>query len=207
MRSGVFAIRCAVFLSILLATVPLLARAQGDRGLAWGVYTGWSHGLGWEFDWHYRSSVSDRTTLQAHAGTFIRYDLSRAFGLQVDLNYQAGINEWEFSYWDFPEESGSDRFGITSLSLQGVLHGLRFGRIGFFALLGGGPSFGRWGKYGGFSRSYAHLTAGLCIRIRLKAGDSALALLLGSAVVHLIDPHEHATRTADYLRFTGGVEF
>jgi hypothetical protein len=207
MRPSRFLILCFLILGLWLTSVPALGQLPEDRGLAWGVYAGWSHGLGWEFDWHYRSSVSDKTTLQYHAGAFARYDFFKFCGLQVDLNYQSALNEWIFSYWGFPEDSGSDRFGITSLSLQGVLHFARLGRLRLSVLSGGGLSSGHWGEYGGFSRFYAHLTAGLGLRIGLYAEEKRTALILGAAFVHLIDPSEYATLTADYLRFFGGVEF
>ena len=207
MRRRIFLGRCSMILCFGLAVVPALGLAAGDRGLAWGVYAGWSHGLGWEFEWHYRSSVSDLTTLQYHVGAYARYDVSRLWGLQVDLNYQSGLNEWIFSYWGFPEDSGSDRFGITSLSLQGVLHIIRSGRLRLSVLSGGGLSSGPLGNYGGFTRLYGHLTAGLGLRLSLKADTPRPALILGSAFIHLIDPEEHAAMTADYLRFFGGVEF
>jgi len=183
------------------------AADSGPDKWAFGVYTGWSRGLGWEFDWHYRSSISDRTSLRFHLGGYARYEISRAVGLQVDLNLQSGRNAWTFSYWNRPKSSGDDGFTITSLGLQGVLHVFRHKRLRAYLQGGGGFSTGPWGEYGGFSELYTHLAAGGGIKLNLSARESSPALCLGGALIHLMDPEHGAVRTADFVRFHLGVEF
>jgi len=181
--------------------------APGSGKWAFGIYAGWSHGLGWDFEWHYRSSLSDRTALQGHLGVYTRYEISETFGVQLDANYQAGLNEWTFQYWERPEEQGEDRFGIYSLSLQGVLHFLPIRRLRVYGLGGGGISSGAWGEYGGFSELYYHLVAGLGIKFGLSSSHIRPALCLGGTFHHLMDPAGGSTRTADYVRLSLGLEF
>jgi len=186
-----------------LTAVP----ASGNRPWAFGIYGGWSSGLGWDFDWHYRSSISDKTTLGGHLGAYTRYEISGLFGIQLDANYQAGINEWTFQYWDWPEEQGEDRFGIFSLSMQGTIHFLPVPRLRIYGLGGCGISSGAWGKYGGFSDLYYHLVAGLGIKFGLSSSRIRPALCLGGTFHHLMDPAGGSTRTADYVRLSLGLEF
>jgi hypothetical protein len=174
---------------------------------AFGVYGGWSRGLGWDFDWHYRSSLSDKTTLRFHVGAIARYEFSRIAGIQADLNFQSGDNAWTFSYWNRPKTSGDDRFFITSVGLQGVFHVHRYKRLRTFLQGGGGFSTGSWGEYGGFSELYYHMTAGAGIKIDLLAKDSSPVLSMGGTLMHLIDPEYGEVRTTDFVRIHLGVEF
>jgi len=190
-----------------IAPARIMPSTSGPDRWVFGVYAGWSRGLGWEFDWHYRSSISDRTSLQLHFGAYARYEISRLLGVQVDLNYQSGLNEWTFSYWNWPKTSGDDRFGITALSLQGVVHVYQIKRLRAYLQGGGGFSAGSWGEYGGFSGTYYHLLAGAGIKIGISAQDSHPALNLGGSLLHLINPLYGVVRTADYVRFQVGFEF
>ncbi|MFA9453260.1 MAG: hypothetical protein ACERK6_05025 [Candidatus Aminicenantaceae bacterium] len=197
---------CIMF---ILVTSPLLTAkpAPGKSPWAFGIYAGWSGGLGWDFDWHYRSSLSDKTTLGGHLGAYTRYEISDVFGIQLDANYQAGTNEWTFQYWDWPEEQGEDRFGVFSLSLQGALHFLPAPRLRIYGLGGGGISSGAWGEYGGFSDLYYHLVVGLGIKFGLSSSRSRPALCLGGTFHHLMDPVGGSTQTADYISLSLGLEF
>jgi hypothetical protein len=181
--------------------------AAGNSPWAFGIYAGWSRGLGWEFDWHYRSSLSDKTTLRGHLGAYTRYEISDTFGIQLDANYQAGINEWTFQYWDWPEQQGEDRFGIFSLSLQGILQFLPAPRLRVYGSGGGGLSSGAWGEYGGFSGLYYHLIVGLGIKFGLSSARSRPALCLGGTIHHFMDPAGGLTRKADYVSLSLGFEF
>jgi hypothetical protein len=190
-----------------IAPAQITPSASGPDRWVFGVYAGWSRGLGWEFDWHYRSSISDRTSLQLHFGAYARYEISRSLGVQLDLNYQSGLNEWTFSYWNWPKTSGDDRFGITALSLQGVVHVCQIKRLRAYLQGGGGLSAGSWGEYGGFSGAYYHLLAGAGIKIGISAQGSYPALNLGGSLLHLINPLYGVVRTADYVRLQVGFEF
>ena len=197
-----------LFLLIQVISLCLSAEpASGSGKWAFGIYAGWSSGLGWDFNWHYRSSISDKTTLGAHLGAYTRYEISDTFGIQLDANYQAGLNEWTFRYWGWPEEQGEDRFGIASLSLQGVLHLIHIGRFRGYGLGGGGVSSGAWGEYGGFSELYYHLVGGLGVRFGLLSSRARPALSLGGTFHHLMDPAGGSTRAADYVRLNLGLEF
>ncbi len=201
--------RLCLFLFVVQVISPYLSAepASGSSPWAFGIYAGWSSGLGWDFDWHYRSSISDKTTLRGHLGAYTRYEISDTFGVQLDANYQAGLNEWTFRYWDWPEEQGEDRFGIYSLSLQGVLHFLQIRRLRVYGLGGGGISSGAWGEYGGFSELYYHLVGGLGVKFGLSSSRVRPALSLGGTFHHLMDPAGGSTRTADYVRLSLGLEF
>jgi hypothetical protein len=201
--------RLLLFLLLVQFVFPYLSAdpASGSSPWAFGIYAGWSSGLGWEFDWHHRSSISDKTTLGGHLGAYTRYEISDAFGIQLDANYQAGINEWTFQYWDWPEEQGEDRFGIFSLSLQGALHFLPAPRLRVYGLGGGGISSGAWGEYGGFSSLYYHLVVGLGIKFGLSSSLIRPAFNLSGTFHHLMDPAGGSTHTADYVRLSLGLEF
>ena len=188
-------------------SVPAAGQPSSSGEFVFGFYTGWTKGLGWEFDWHSRSSISDRTVLGFHLGGTARFELSRYVGVQLDLNYLSGCNKWVFAYWNWPEESGEKSFGITSLSLQGVLHIFPAKRLRVYLQTGGGLSLGEWGDAGGFSGLYYNLNAGLGLKIRLTNPDTGPAIVLGTVLFHLIDPEMGLNRTADYLRFQVGYEF
>ena len=199
-----------VFVFLLLAwglPVPAEGQPASSRQWVFGFYTGWATGLGWEFDWHSRSSISDRTVLGFHLGGLARFEFSKYLGIQLDLNYQSGCNKWIFAYWNWPKKSGEKSFGITSLSLQGVLNLFPAKRLCVYLQTGGGLSHGKWGDYGGFSGLYYNLTAGLGFKIRLSNPDSGPAIVLGTILQHLIAPVMGQNRTADYLRFQAGYEF
>lgn len=199
---------CVFFLAAQVLALFLFAEPTSGSGKwAFGIYTGWSSGLGWDFDWHHRSSISDKTTLQGHLGAYTRYEISDTFGVQLDANYQTGLNEWTFQYWDWPEDQGEDRYGVFSLSLQGTLHFLPMRRIRVYGSGGGGISSGTWGKYGGFSKLYYHLVAGLGIKFSLSSTRIRPALSLGGTIHHLMDPASGSTRTADYVSVCLGLEF
>ncbi len=199
---------CGIFLVALVSVFSLFAEpASGNGKWAFGIYAGWSNGLGWDFDWHYRSSLSDKTTLQGLLGAYTRYDISDKFGVQLDANFQAGLNEWTFQYWDWPKDQGKDRFEIFSLSLQGVLHFLSLPRLRVYGLGGGGISSGAWGKYGGFSEIYYHLIAGLGAKFSLSSSRIRPALNLGGTFRHFKDPADGSIQTSDYVSICLGLEF
>jgi hypothetical protein len=207
------AVRVLVLSCLLLhglwGAVPGIG-AEPDTGPGrwrFGVQIGWAGGLGWEFDWHYRSSISDRTSLGLFLGALARYDVSDSFGLQLNLDFQFARNRWTFDYWNFPRESGETRFGITSVGFMPVWHVLSLERFRFFLEAGGGMSFGEWGEYGGFSDLYYHWTAGIGLRFSPSPAGSAPALVLGAGCRRLLDPESGIVRTADLIRFQLGVEF
>jgi hypothetical protein len=168
-----------------------------------GIYTGWSFGLGYEFDWHSRPSRSDDYSIDLHLGGYIQYNLSERLGFQVNFNYQKGTNEWEFTYPGFPYDSGKDKISFISFDLNGVLNYLRLKNVQFYLLGGGGISSGDWESFDGL---YFNFMAGTGVKIYLKS-DSRFAINLGGTFHHLLDPDEYGADHANYLRFHVGFEF
>jgi hypothetical protein len=194
-------------LGLVLAFIILpsvLPGASQARRFAFGVYGGWSLGLGYEFGWHTRPSRSDDYTLGVHLGATIQYNLSPVFGIQGNVNYQHGTNPWTFTYPGFPYDEGTDRFSIVSANLNGVLIPLRSGKMSFYLLGGGGVSSG---DFEDLSGTYFNLTAGLGVKFPLSKTSTGPALNIGGSFVHLIDPDPYGSETADYLRFQVGLEF
>jgi hypothetical protein len=182
----------------------ILSGASPPGRIAFGIYGGWSLGLGYEFGWHSRPSRSDDYTLDIHLGATIQYNLSPVFGIQGNVNYQHGTNPWTFTYPGFPYDEGTDRFSIVSANLNGVVTPLRSKRTSFYLLGGGGVSSG---DFEDLSGTYFNLTAGVGVKIALSGGGACPALNLGGCFIHLIDPDPYGSETADYLRFHVGLEF
>jgi hypothetical protein len=194
-------------LALILAFMILpsaLSGASPARRFAFGVYGGWSLGLGYEFGWHTRPSRSDDYTLDVHLGATIQYNLSPVFGIQGNVNYQHGTNPWTFTYPGFPYGEGTDRFSIVSVNLNGIVTPLRLKRTSFYLLGGGGVSSG---DFEDLSGTYFNLTAGAGMKIALSKTNTGPALNIGASFVHLIDPDPYGNETADYLRFQIGLEF
>jgi len=195
--------RAQIALALILFP-SILPAGLSPRSLSFGVYGGWSQGLGYEFGWHSRPSRSDDYTLDVHLGAYVQYNLSAVFGIQGNVNYQHGTNPWTFTYPGFPYDEGTDRFSIVSANLNGVVTPLRSKRISFYLLGGGGISSG---DFEDLSGTYFNLTAGVGVKIALSEGGAGPALNLGGCFVHLIDPDPYGSETANYLRLQIGLEF
>jgi hypothetical protein len=194
----------AAFVLVLVLSPSFLSGSPGLRRFTFGVYGGWSLGLGYEFGWHTRPSRSDDYTLDAHLGAYVQYNLSAVIGIQGNVNYQHGTNPWTFTYPGFPYDEGTDRFHIFSANLNGIVTPLRLKRISFYIMGGGGISSG---DFEDLSGTYFNLTVGGGMKIPLCKTNSGLVLNIGGNFVHLIDPDPYGSETADYLRFQIGLEF
>ncbi|HCS47223.1 MAG TPA: hypothetical protein DIW61_02800 [Candidatus Aminicenantes bacterium] len=195
--------RLALALVLFILPLALLGTSQ-PRRLTFGVYGGWSQGLGYEFGWHSRPSRSDDYTLDAHLGAYIQYNLSAVFSIQANMNYQHGTNPWTFTYPGWPYDEGTDMFSIVSANLNGVITLWRLKRISFYFLGGGGINRGEWEAFWG---TYFNLTAGAGVKVYISSSHPNLALNIGGIVVHLIEPDKYGDDTAQYLRFLIGIEF
>ena len=187
-----------IFLPISLSGTPR------SGSLVFGFYGGWSLGLGYEFDWHNRPSRSDDYTPDYHLGAYAQFNFSDALGLQANVNYQHGTNDWTFTYPGFPYDEGTDTFSFFSANLNAVITFWRLRGTSLYFLAGGGLTTGDWEDFRG---AYLNLNAGLGVRIPISRSHPNLALNLGGAFVHLIDPEKYGDETADYLRFQAGIEF
>lgn len=194
-------------LTVLVISASAAEESKKNNRFVFGIHTGFSKGLGWEFDWHYRSSLSDKSTLNFFIGGSARYDLSRYAGIQLDLNLQSGCSDWTFTYWNWPRESGKDPFSIASISLLGVLHLFPAKRLRLFVQSGLGGGYLSGSQYSAFYGFCLNLTAGLGVKIRLSKPDSGPAIVLGTFLQHLIKKETFLNQTADYLRFQAGYEF
>jgi hypothetical protein len=194
----------AILFVILTIHPGFLSGAPQSGRFSFGVYGGWSLGLGYDFGWHYRPSRSDDYNLDVHLGAYVQHSFSNVLGLQVNVNYQHGTNPWTFTYPGWPYDEGTDRFSIVSANLNGVVTFMRLKRAALYLLGGGGIISGDWED---FSDIYFNLTGGLGVRIYISKSHPNLALNLGGAFVYLIDPEEYGRDTANYLKFFIGIEF
>jgi hypothetical protein len=195
--------RLALALVLFILPLALLGTPQ-PRRLTFGVYGGWSQGLGYEFSWHWRSSRSDDYSLDLNLGAYVQYNLSAVFSIQSSVNYQHGTNDWIFRYPGWPYEEGTDKFRIVSGNLNGIINDRHWGAITFYLLGGGGITSGDWEAFRG---TYFNLTAGAGVKVYISRSHPNLALNFGGTFVHLINPDEYEDYTADYLRFLIGIEF
>jgi hypothetical protein len=193
---------CLLLIGIFIFCTLNVDAYQRSR-FSFGIYTGWSLGLGYEFSWHERPSRSDDYSLDFHLGGYVQYNLSERFGFQVNINYQNGTNEWTFTYPGFPYDSGKDKISFISLNLNGVLNYLRLKNAQFYLLGGGGISSGDWESFDG---RYFNFVAGTGVKIYFKS-DSKFAINSGGTFHHLLDPKKYGSDHANYLRFHFGFEF
>ena len=77
--------RCLFLIGIFIFCALNVDAYQRSR-FSFGIYTGWSFGLGYEFSWHDRPSRSDDYSLDLHLGGYAQYNLSERFGLQFNFN-------------------------------------------------------------------------------------------------------------------------
>jgi hypothetical protein len=196
------------FLIVLLVFAPgPLSAATRPRNLSFGIYAGWSPGLGGDFARRGGGGWHEGYDIALSLGAYIQYNISPEFSVQANGNYQPGRKDWGILTYEENELvylEGMDRFHFVSLNVNGVFNESRWKAGVFYLLAGGGMTFGDWHEFSGI---YFNLTAGAGIKITLSASRPGLALNLGLAVVHLIDPNEYDDLTTDYFRFQAGMEF
>lgn len=196
-------VRLALVLALFILPSALFGSSQ-PRRLVFGIYGGWSQGLGYEFGWHSRPSRSDDYTLDVHLGAYVQYNLTAVFSIQGSVNYQHGTNPWTFTYPGWPYDEGTDKFSIFSANLNGVVTFWRLKGMSFYFLGGGGINRGDWEAFWG---TYLNLAAGLGMKIYVSRSHPDLAINMGGTFVHLIDPDKYGSETANYLKFLIGIEF
>jgi hypothetical protein len=194
--------RLTTFLIAAFFLAAGLEAAPKNR-FSFGLYTGWSFGLGYEFGWHTRPSRSDDYTLDLHLGGYAQCNISDVVGVQLNVNYQHGTNDWEFNYPGFPHDEGTDPIKVFSFNLNGVFNVLRLKGMDIYVLGGGGITTGDLESLNG---TYFNLITGAGIRVFLSKSHPRIALNLGGTFHHLFDPGEYSGYSADYLRFQGGIE-
>lgn len=176
-----------------------------SKKMAFGFYGGWSYGTGDKFKWQYQGRVSDLVRLGFHLGAYVQYNLSRNFGLQVNATYQNALDTMRW-YYSFPGEVFEERarFGIYSVSFNGVLTVAPWTMVQFFILGGGGFSTGKWLDFEGV---YFHLNTSLGLKILALKSKPSPAIVAMGTFTYLFDPHKGYTPTANSLRFSLGLEF
>lgn len=203
MRRSKLKITTSVLLFFILALV-LSADVPYQKTLL-GFYGGWSYGSSDQFEWQYRGRISELCRLNYHLGAYVQFNLSKYFGLQVNANYQNGIDTVRV-YYMLPGETFEEktRFGIYSVSFNGVYTEASLKILQFFLLGGGGFSTGKWQDFEGV---YFNLNAGLGVKIFVSKSRSFPVLLFMGTFTYLFDPDEGYTPTAGSLKLSLGFEF
>jgi opacity protein-like surface antigen len=182
----------------LSADVPL-------KKMTLGFYGGWTFGSGDAFEWQYRGRTSELYRFNYHLGTYVQFNLSKSFGLQVNGNYQNGSlrSEW---YNTLPGEKYQEvtRFGIFSLSLNGVYTMTHGKRLQLFLLGGSGFSTGKWQDFEGV---YFNLNVGFGVKVFVSKSRSFPVLLFMGTFTYLFDPDDGYTPTAGFLKLSLGFAF
>jgi hypothetical protein len=189
---------------VVLALLALHADADRGRSVLFGLYSGWSAGLGQGFRWHNGGHYTDDYDLNFHLGAYAQYNLSESFGLQLNANYQGAVYRWNFSYPGMPPESGSDGTGFLSVGLNGVLGLKRVKNTQFYFLAGAGILEANSEEMNGF---YLDFAGGMGMKLFLQRGSRS-AVNIGGAFHHLLQPkRNYDDEKADFLRFQVGYEF
>ncbi len=195
--------KCLILVALLaLGVIPARA-AQNDR-VHFGIYAGWSQGLGRVFRWRHMlfSSPTD-VNLNFHSGAYVQYDLSQSFGLQLNVNYQGGVYRTIETRYDKTTFTDKDALGALSVGLNGVLNCARVKNTQLYFLGGAGIFAGNTHE---FDCYFLDLQGGPGIKIFFKR-DSRSAINLGGTFHHLVDLKKYGHLSADYLRFQIGYEF
>jgi hypothetical protein len=190
----------------LLAMIALPAGAERNERVHFGIYTGWSQGLGYSFRWHNSGHYHDDFNLNFHLGAYAQYDLARLFGLQLNVNYQSGVYRWTFAYYNRPFESGTENVGFLSVGLNGILN-LKRAKHTQVYLLGGVGVFK--GSAHELRDYWIDLRGGMGIKLFFKR-DPRAAITVGGSFHRLIQPKKDLyidDEKADFLRFQVGYEF
>lgn len=200
-----------IFLICCAFLCPTTSHGQ-DPGVAkWylGAYVGSAYGWGNGFSWTHGPWVSNKSDLGFHLGGILRYEFTQTFGLQLDVNYQSGYNEWIEHNWGADEQSGEQNFSIFSITAEAVSHFYETQRLRIYVLGGLGISTGNWGGYGKLQGQYYNFIVGTGVKIKLRESKPRLALNLGGSYVryHKAMTHFDDTIGIDFVRFLVGVEF
>ncbi len=185
----------------LLALLVLPAGAEQKQRQSFGVYTGWSFGLGKVFiDMTSGGHTENHYKPKYILGIYLQHDFSDSFGLQLNMNYQNCSNQWEFNYWERHEE-GTESLGGFSISLNGITTVSRSAMTEFYFLGGIGIFTGAFENLG----ALIQFSAGTGVKLRVRPG-SRTSVNLAAVFHHLMYKYGRA-RNADYLRLQAGLEF
>jgi len=196
--------KCLCLIGILLLSV-IQAGAEPKDKLLFGVYTGLSFGLGYEFNWQSSGHYSEGYYPIFHLGGYAQYNFSEWFGLQFNANFQGIAHLRTFSNFNDPLNSGTGLTGFISFNLNAVFNYLRLKNAQFYLLGGGGINPGGVEVFDGLCFNFA---GGTGVKIYLKP-DSQSAINIGGTFQHLLKPKRqyYSTQHANYLRFNIGYEF
>lgn len=199
-------VRKSIFLVIvMLAFFILPCRAEQKNKLFIGVYTGYSFGLGYEFQRHYNNYYEDEYDLNFQLGTYMQYNFSELFGLQLNMSYQNGVYRWIFDYYEDPVAE-TEWNGSLSFTLNGVLNYAKLKNAQLYLMGGVGILNGSLG----IGNTFIDLVAGTGVKIRPKTGSRS-AIVLGGTFHHLLkldhDIYGDKHGYANFLQLQVGYEF
>ncbi len=196
------------FILVFLLILPLNAKPKNR--FKFGLYSGLSKGSGFDFTFWRDPGVpteyyiSRKKTLKYHIGGYIQRNFTQTFALQLNMNYQRGVREWEKV---LPYRSGKEQFSILSVSLCPVFRITDQELWEAYGLAGGGLSSGKWPDYTFEGDVYFNVMAGLGIKIFPLRSSPRLALNLGGSFHHLFELFIYEAGRASYFRFQVGFEF
>ena len=197
-----------ILLTLIFITLFILPlNAQQKNQLKFGLYTGWSIGIagysGGISSGGVEGYLSGTHPLKYHIGGYIQYNLTRLFGMQLDMNYQKGVSEYEEEWTDIPYHSWKEPYSIISVSLCGVLSTKNLNNRQFYFLAGGGLS--KWWGLSGDDIDI-NLMVGTGIKIFFLKSKPRRALNLGASFHHLF--HEIGSEVIyEHIRLYVGFEF
>jgi hypothetical protein len=185
----------------LLALSIFPAGAEQKQRRSFGVYSGWSFGLGKVFiDMNSGGHTDNHYMPNFILGAYLQHNFSGSFGLQLNINYQKCSNQWEFNNFDRHEE-GTDSIGSFSFSLNGITTVSRSAMTEFYFLGGIGIFAGDFENLG----SLIQFSAGTGVKLRVRPGSRTSVNL--ATVFHHLMYNYGRPRNADYLRLQAGLEF
>ena len=194
---------------LLLFPAGIFSQDTGPGKWHLGAYMGSAYGWGNAFTWSHGPWGLNKSDLGFHLGGILRYEFSALFGLQLDVNYQSGTEEWIEHNWGQEEEFREKDFSVFSISAEAVSHFYETQRIRIYILGGIGVSTGNWGDYGQLRGQYTNFIIGTGVKIKLRESKPRLALHLGGSYVRYHKPmtnYDHRIGI-DFVRFLLCVEF
>ena len=201
---GIKQIKCLGFVFLFVfAGLNAGYALSGKKAFNFGLYAGYSFGVGDDFEWHIRP-YSDRFVFDFHGGTYLQYNITENFGLQLDVNLQLGTHEWELDRIPFPPQSGEEIFSVFLLTLNGVVDVYSGDRLAVALLGGGGLMTGDWWE---FDNWYYKLNVGPVLKIYLSPSKNKTAVIFGGTFNYIIDREYGEVFDAVYFKLYSGIEF
>jgi len=192
------------FLFIILAST--LSAEAPDRRPVIGVYGGWSSGSGDEFVWQQiGEDTYEEYCFNFNLGAYIQFNITRDFGLQLNWNYQDATYKTEWHPW-FSDTVYPDqvKFGVYSLSLNGIYTYARWKSIELYLLGGGGLT---WSSQGDFDGVHFNVNLGPGVKIYVSRSDVPLALNLSATFSSIFMYNEYEYNYTNSFRINLGLEY